>query len=63
MDENFLPLLQLGSLNQHLPGRQPHQGDGSRFLHGEVAGLQRHVVFVYGDKLCERACPAIRGRA
>ena len=55
----FCPFSQIGFLDQHLPGGQPHQGDGSRFLHGEVLRFQRHVGFVHGNELRERADPAI----
>ena len=59
MDQDLLPFSQIGFLDQRLPGGQAHQGDGSRFLHGEVLRFQRHVGFVYGNELCERADPAI----
>ena len=55
----FCPFFSLAQLDQHLPGGQTNQRDGSRFLHAEVLGLQRHVGFVHGDEFRERPDPAI----
>src|SRR5213592_2627566 len=47
VDEHFLPWRKLRSFDQHLPGGQADQRDGSRFFHGEVFGLLRHGIFLY----------------
>ncbi len=55
LDEDLLPLLQVGSLDQCLPRRQGHQGNGSRFHHREVLGPVRQRAFLDGNELGERA--------
>src|SRR5438874_5691508 len=54
VDEHFLPSLQVRSFDQHLPGGQADQRDGSRFFHGEVFGLLRHGIFLYCNAFRER---------
>src|SRR6266700_3563387 len=53
VDEHFLPCLQIRSFNQHLPGGQADQRDGSRFFHGEVFWLLRHGIFLYRNEFRE----------
>ena len=55
LDEDLLPLLQVGLLDQCLPCRQAHQRDGSGFFHREVLGLERKRCFLDRDELGERA--------
>src|SRR5207249_261317 len=57
VDEDFLPLLQVCSFNQRLPGGQANQRDGSGFLHGEFLWLERHVVFIHRNEFRESADP------
>ena len=53
MDEDFLSLLQVRSFDQHLPGGQAHQRNGSRFFHGESFGLDRHGIFIHRNEFRE----------
>src|SRR5437667_12243189 len=53
VDEDFLPCLQIRSFDQHLPGGQADQRDGSRFFHGEVFWLLRHGIFLYRNEFRE----------
>ena len=59
LDEDLLPLLQPGLLDERLPGRQGHQGNGSGFFHREAAGFQRQRGFLDRDEFSERADPQI----
>ena len=54
LDEDLLTSLELGLLDQGLPGRQTDQGNGCCLLHREVPGLDRHRVFLDGNELGER---------
>src|SRR6266576_489153 len=45
VNKNLLPLFQIRSFDQRLPGGQANQWDGGRFFHGEGFGLDRDVVF------------------
>src|SRR2546423_3600995 len=54
MDEHFLPCRKLRSFDQHLPGGQADQRDGSRFFHGEVFWLLRHGIFLDRNAFRER---------
>jgi len=53
MDENSLPFLQVGYLDQRLPKGQADQRDGSRFFHGELAGHNRDGIFIHRDEFGE----------
>jgi hypothetical protein len=46
VDENLLPFLQVGSLDQRLPSGQADQRDGSRFFHVEFLGHNRDGIFM-----------------
>ena len=59
VDEDSLPLLQVGALDQHLPGGQPHQRDGRGLFHGEVLRLHGHIRFIHGNELGERPDPIL----
>ena len=59
VDQDLLSFLQVRRLDQHLPGSETHQRDGSHVLHTEVLRLQHHVGFV--DQFRERPHPAIAG--
>ena len=54
VDENFLPLLEVRSFDQHLPSGQADQRNGSGFGHGEGFWLYRHIIFIHRDEFGER---------
>jgi len=59
VDQDFLSLLQLGTIDQYLPRCQAHQGDGGGLFHGEIIWLQCYVGFVHGDEFRERPDPVL----
>src|SRR5688572_6569741 len=59
VDEDSLPFLDVGALDQNLPGGQPHQRDGRGLFHREVPWLRGHIRFVHGDELGERSDPIL----
>jgi hypothetical protein len=61
LDEDFLPFLQLGHLDQRLPRDQTHQRDGGRFLHRESLGLVRQRSLFDRNQLGEAANPEVIG--
>ncbi len=54
LDKDLLTLLDLRYLDQCLPCRQTHQGNGCGLFHSEVLWLDRHRVFLDGNELGER---------
>src|SRR5438045_2977051 len=54
VNEHFMPCRKLRSFDQHLPGGQADQRDGSRFFHSEVFGLLRHGIFLDCNAFRER---------
>ena len=59
LDEDLLPGLQLGHLDECLPSGQANQRNGSRFFHAECCRLDRHIAFVHGDEFCEGPNPVL----
>src|SRR5882672_11734177 len=59
LNEDLLPLLRVGLLDQYLPSRQCHQRNGSSFFHRETLGLERQGGFLDGDEFSECTDPKI----
>ena len=53
VDEDFLPFLQVGSLDQRLLSGQAYQRNGSCFFHGELLGRNRDGIFIHRDEFGE----------
>jgi hypothetical protein len=59
LNEDLLPLLQFGFLDQCLPSRQSYKRNGGGFLHRQTLGLERQRCLLDGDEFSERADPEI----
>src|SRR5665213_2993943 len=55
MNQNFLTGVNVGAVDQTLPGRDETEWQGSSFAHGEVGGLEGEQIGVHSGELCERA--------
>ncbi|MNI74355.1 hypothetical protein D3C73_1304360 [compost metagenome] len=60
VNKDLLAFLQPGCFNQHLPGRQCDQGEGSSFFHADIFGFQRECIFFHSNKLGESAYALLR---
>jgi hypothetical protein len=59
VDEHFLTGLQIGSLDEHLPGGQCDERHRGCLGHGEARRLDREIILVHRDALGEGAYTAI----